>query len=192
MKYKTIYADPPWELKAGRPFNGYKVENGKQIFNSIDNRSRNLAYPTMSVNDIKKLPVQDIIQKDAHLYLWTTNKYLPHAFEVITSWGFNYSTTLVWAKNPMGGGLGGAFRITTEFLLFAKRGKLPTKNTHIGTWFNHKRAYVNGYPNHSKKPEVFAELIEHISPGPYLEMFARQERKGWHVFGNEVDNSIIL
>lgn len=172
--------------------NGYKVVNGSQIWNSVDNRSRDLDFQSMTVEEIKKMPIKKLAADNAHLYLWTTNGYLPHAFEVISSWGFNYSTTLVWAKNPMGGGLGGTYRITTEFLLFATRGNLRAKERHTGTWFNVKRDYKNGYPCHSKKPAFFHELIERISPAPYLELFAREERKGWDVYGNEVVNSIAL
>lgn len=190
--YSTIYADPPWQTKAGRPFAGYKVVEGVQIFNSTDSRSRELAYPTMAVEQIAAMNVRDLAATDCHLYLWVTNQYLLKAEQVIKGWGFKYSTCLVWTKKPMGGGLGGTFRITTEFLLFATRGKLKAKKNVIGTWFEQKRPYVNGYPCHSKKPEFFYELIESVSPGPYLELFARQQRDGWDVFGNEVDNSIIM
>jgi len=191
-KYNTIYADPPWQQKAGRDLVGYKVENGKQVFNAISNSSRNLAYPTMSIEEICELPIKDIANKDAHLYLWVTNKYLMRACEVINAWGFNYSTCITWKKKKMGGGLGGAFRITHEHLLFCRRGKLKTIGTFPETVIEAKRPYVNGYPCHSKKPEIFYEIIESISPGPYLELFARNQRKGWSVFGNEVENSIII
>lgn len=103
MKYNVIYADPPWKTKAGRPLKGYKIVDGKQIFNALSNEPRELPYPTMSVQEICDLPVQSITSDDAHLYMWVTNQYLPQAFKVIEAWGFKYSTTLVWAKNPMGG-----------------------------------------------------------------------------------------
>jgi len=191
-KYNVIYADPPWQTKAGRPMNGYKIVEGVQIWNSIDNKSRELNYNTMSIEEIKSLPVKKLSADNAHLYLWVTNQYLFKAESVINAWGFQYSTTLVWAKNPMGGGLGGNFRITTEFLLFATKGSLKAKERHTGTWFNQKREYENGYPCHSKKPAFFSELIEKVSPGPYLELFARREREGWDVYGNQVNNSITI
>lgn len=146
----------------------------------------------MSTEEIKKMPIGDLTEKDCHLYMWVTNQYLPFVFDIIKEWGFKYSTTLVWAKNPFGGGLGGAFKITTEFLIFARRGNLKSTGMTIGTWFNQKRAYKNGYPNHSAKPEFFHELVEKSSPGPYLELFARSERVGWDSFGNEIENSIVL
>lgn len=191
-KYSVIYADPPWKTKAGRALSGYKMENGKQLFIPVSNKSREPAYPSLSVKEIADLNIKDLAADDAHLYMWVTNQYLLKAEQVINAWGFNYSTTLVWAKKAMGGGLGGTFRITTEFLIFATKGKLKAKKNVVGTWFEQKRQYVNGFPCHSKKPEFFYELIESVSPGNYLELFARNERKGWDVFGNEVSNSIKL
>ena len=190
--YSTILADPPWQTKAGRPLSGYATESGKQIFQAESNKSRELAYPTMSINEIASLDVKSLAAGNAHLYLWVTNQYLLKAEQIINAWGFKYSTALVWAKKPMGGGLGGSYRITTEFLLFATKGSLKSKKSVVGTWFEQKRKYVNGYPCHSKKPDFFHELIESVSPGPYLELFAREQRPGWDVFGNEVENSIIL
>jgi N6-adenosine-specific RNA methylase IME4 len=190
--YNVIYADPPWNIKAGRLLGKYKTENGSQVWNIENNKSRDLPYKTMSVEDIKALPVQNITNKDACLFIWVTNSHLPHIFDIINSWGFSYSTTLVWAKNALGGGLGGTFRITTEFLIYAKKGIVPIKTRTIGTCFNVKRTYVNGYPKHSLKPEFFRDLIEKTVDGPYLELFARSESKNWDVFGNEVPNSIVL
>ena len=190
--YNVILCDAPWNTKAGRQLQGYKMKDGKQTFQAVNNKARDLAYPTMSVKEIKALDVKSISADDAHLFFWTTNQYLPHAFEIIKEWGFKYSTTLVWAKKPMGGGLGGTFRITTEYLIFATKGSLKASDTIVGTWFEVKRKYVNGYPCHSKKPDFFYELIEKVSQGKSLEMFAREQRKGWDVFGNEVENSISI
>lgn len=191
-KYSVIYGDPPWNTKAGRKLNGYKTIDGRQIWNGVDNKSRELEFNTMTLNEISALPVKEIADKDAHLYLWVTNQYLLKSEAIIKAWGFEYSTTLTWCKNAMGGGLGGNYRITTEFLLFCTRGSLKAKEKHTGTWFHQKREYQNGYPCHSRKPEFFAKLIEKVSPGPYLELFARRERDGWDVFGNEVESSIEL
>lgn len=193
MKYNVILADAPWQVKAGRPLSGYTLVDGVQVWSSNDNKSRELNYDSMTVEAIKKMPIKDLAADDCHLYFWTTNGYLGRAFEVIEAWGFKYSTTLVWAKNARGGGLGGNFKITTEFLLFATRGSLKAKEQHVGTWFNVKREYdERGKPQHSRKPSFFHELIEKVSPGPYLELFARREREGWAVFGNQVENSIEL
>lgn len=190
-KYNVIYADPPWSIKAGRPLKGYVMgENGKQLFVPTSNKSRATDYPSMTIDQIKDLKVKDITADDAHLYLWVTNAHLPFAFEVIKAWGFKYSTTIVWAKNMMGGGLGGTFKINTEYLLFATKGSLKVNAITQGTWFNVKRTYENGKPKHSKKPTFFQDLIEKTSPGLKLEMFARDKREGWDTWGNELTNSI--
>lgn len=189
-KYNVIYADPPWETTTGPARGPYKVVNGKQVCWHIDNKSRPLPYSTMSVEEIAMMPIKELAADDAHLYIWVTNGYLPEVFSVIKSWGFNYSTCLVWAKN--GGGLGGAFKITTEFLLFCRRGSLTAKEVVRSTWFNVKKPYVNGYPKHSKKPFFFHHLIETVSPGPYLELFARDRTAGWDVYGDQVNNSIDI
>lgn len=188
-KYNVIYADPPWPQKAGPKHNGYTVIDGKQVWNTSGS-TQDLPYPTMTIEEIKalKIPSAD----DSHLYLWATNASLPMAFEVIKFWGYKYSTTLVWIKNQMGGGLGGNFRNNAEFLLFARKGKLKGLKTVKQTCFNVKREYENGYPKSSKKPEFFRQLIESVSPGNKLELFARKETIGWDVWGNEVDNSIQL
>ncbi len=192
-KYSVIYADPAWEQKAGRPLSGgYKKENGVQVFNPLSNTSADLPYNTMSIEQIKALPIRDIIEDNAHLYMWVTNKYLMKAEQVINAWGFKYSTTLVWAKKPIGSGMGGTFKVSTEFLIFATKGSLKAKKSLNGTWFQQKRKYVNGYPCHSKKPDFFYELIESVSDGNRLELFARETREGWDAWGNEVSNSIEL
>lgn len=191
-KYHCIYADPPWRTKAGRSFAGYKIVDGVQIFNSVDNKSRELSYPTMTLEEIAKLNVKSIAADNAHLYMWVINQYLLEAKEIIKAWGFRYSTSIIWSKTPMGGGLGGAFGISHEVLLFCRRGSLPTKCKVKGTVHHVKRAYVNGKPSHSKKPEYFAQMIEKVSPGPYIELFARTERPGWDKWGNEIESDIFL
>lgn len=192
MKYNVIYADPPWQEKAGRTLGEYTKKNGAQVFSVSDNNSRDLEYPTMTVEQIKAIKVKDIAAADAHLYLWTTNHFLPYAFDVIKAWGFRYSTTLVWAKKAFGGGLGGTFKINTEFLLFAKRGTLKATQINFSTWYQVKRNYENGVPKHSKKPYFFHQLIEQTSPGKRIELFAREKRGSWDVYGNEIQNSIEL
>lgn len=182
-QYATIVADPPWEVMAG-PL------TGREGFGDA-RASKPLPYPSMTVEQIKALQVP--AADNAHLYLWTTNGYLRDAFDVVKAWGFQYSTTLVWSKNVMGGGLGGAFGISTEFCLFARRGSLKAHGRVGGTWFNWKRPYdERGKPRHSAKPPEFLTMVEEVSPGPYLEMFARDHREGWHVWGNEVQSDVEI
>ena len=85
----------------------------------------------------------------------------------------------------MGLGLGGTFVNTTEFILFARRGSLPAKRRVDSTWWSWPRPYLAQGPTHSAKPEAFTDLVEQVSPGPYLEMFARRARFGWDYWGDE-------
>lgn len=171
--YRCIVADPPWRVTRGPVF----FEGG---------RSQPLPYPTMSVGEIAALPVGDVVGDAAHLYLWTINRYVDAAYDVARAWGFRPSTLLVWAKPVRPGGLGGAWKLTTEFCLFARRGVLPATGWVNSTWFGWKRG------RHSEKPEEFQDLVERVSPGPYLELFARRRRPGWHVWGNEVECDVAL
>jgi N6-adenosine-specific RNA methylase IME4 len=193
-RYRTIVADPPWDTKAGPASGDYKVVDGRQVWNLSSSKTRDLAFSPMTLEQIKALPIGDLAERDAHLYLWTTNGYLPAAFDVIQAWGFSYSTAIVWAKTPFGGGgLGGAWRITTEFLIHARRGSLAATGHHIGTWFHDKREYdERGKPQHSRKPAVWLDRIEQVSPGPYLELFARRQRLGWDTWGDEALNHVDL
>lgn len=191
--YKTIVADPPWKVSAGRSLRGYAKRNGKQVFNVADDRARQLSYPALSVAQIKGLSVSSLAATDAHLYLWTINRYLRDAFDVAAAWGFVFSTLLTWAKNPIGGGLGGdAFGISTEFCLFCRRGNLPAQERMKTTWFNWKRPYKNGYPQHSAKPDGFFSLVEQISPSPRIELFSRKNRCGWDGWGDECPASVEI
>lgn len=176
--YATIVADPPWPQKGGGSL------LGRERWLDSGGASLPMQYSTLSVEDIAALPVPELAAPDAHLYLWATNGFLPAAFDIACSWGFSYSTTLVWAKNPMGGGLGGAYGITTEFLLFCRRGTLAAQTRVTGTWWQWKRPYDNrGKPAHSTKPPAALDLIESVSPGPYVELFARRQRLGWDSWG---------
>jgi len=192
MKYSVIYADPPWQQKTGRKMNGYKIVDGKQIWNSIVNKSSDMTYPTMTVEEIASMPVKSISEKNAFLFLWVTNKYLLDAKDVIDAWGFKYVSCITWKKKRMGGGLGGVVRVTSEHLLFCRRGNLKAIGVIPESVIEAKRPYKNGYPCSSKKPEIFAEMIEQVSPGYKLEMFAREQRKDWDVYGDQVENSILL
>jgi N6-adenosine-specific RNA methylase IME4 len=193
MLYRTIVADPPWSTTAGRPLGRYVVVDGKQMFGPRATSSRPLPYPSMSVSDICALPVSDLAHRDAHLYLWTINRYVEDAYTVARAWGFRPSTLLTWAKAPMGGGLGGdAYGLSTEFCLFARRGSCPAKARRPTSWWSWKRPYLNGAPRHSAKPPEFAEMVGAVSPGPYLELFAREPRPGWHVWGDEVQSDIEM
>lgn len=189
MRYRTIVADPPWQQGAtGHPnTRGFgKHERRDQV------RETAPPYPTMTLEEIRALPISDLAQRDAHLYLWTTQKFLEMSFDVARSWGFRVSETIVWCKEPGGITLGGAFGATTEFVHFCKRGRLPALTRAPSRWYQWPRR--KGPPvklgqkrqaMHSAKPEAFLDLVEQVSPGPYLEIFARRNRLGWDTWGNE-------
>lgn len=185
--YRCIVADPPWPQKAGGPLKGGHAEGFIGTSGSLP-----MPYKTMTVDQIATLNVAELAHPDGcHLYLWTTNRFLEDAFRITAAWGFRYSTTIVWAKTPMGGGLGGDYGISTEFVLYARRGNLPAQQRMTGTWFTWKRPYDGrGKPMHSAKPEGFYIMAEVVSPGPRLDMFARRNRMGWDAWGNEAPGSI--
>ena len=193
-KFEVIYADPPWDQKAGRKLDGYKNVDGKQVWNSKETKTEDLPYPTMSLDEIAAMNVKSIAAKDAFLFIWVTNKYLQKSEKVIESWGFRYIACITWKKKKMGGGLGGVVRITSEYLLFCRRGNLKAAGSIPESVVEAKRPYVDGKPKHSKKPECFAEMINEVSPAGVnkLEMFARDIRDGWNLFGNEIPNSIVI
>lgn len=147
-----------------------------------------MPYKTMSVQQIKELPVGELAAENCELYLWTTQKYLSAAFDVLKAWGYKYCQTIIWCKSPRGKGQGGVYCPTNEFLILARKGKMPLVKRVDSTWFHTKRPHNS----HSTKPEFFQDMIEKVSNEPRLEMFARRKRDGWDVFGNEVENSIEI
>jgi N6-adenosine-specific RNA methylase IME4 len=192
-KYAVIYADPPWNQYGGLNMSGgYKVVDGKQVFNPVSNKSQKVPYPTLSVDQVAGINVKDITEKDAHLYMWVTNQFLFEAKKVIEAWGFKYSTTIIWEKTARAGGLGGAFTISHEFLLFCRKGSLKANTRIKGTVHKVKRPYVNGYPCHSKKPPYFRDLIDKVSPGNRIELFSREKVDGWDSWGNQTQSDIEL
>lgn len=164
--FATILVDPPWPLQSGEKH-----------------------YRTMSLARIKALPVGALAARDAHLWLWTTNALLPTAYEVAEAWGFTVRSPLTWVKFRLG--LGGRYQLrnATEQLLFCTRGKAPLGSRSQPTWFN---APVT---EHSRKPAEQFAIIERVSPGPYLELFARrrpESNQPWAVWGDQVDSDIRI
>ena len=193
-RYRTIVADPPWDHSDGT---GVKLDIGygaKRRPLPADEKPHITAppYTAMTVVQIAALPASNLAEADAHLYLWTTNRYLRDVWNVAEAWGFRGVCILTWCKEPRGFLGGGAFPSNTEFCLFARRGNLPTLARAEGRWFRWPRRF--GPPvsegekratMHSAKPEAFLDLVEQVSPGPYLEMFSRRARLGWDTWGNE-------
>jgi N6-adenosine-specific RNA methylase IME4 len=145
----------------------------------------------MTLDEIKTLPIGEITDATAHLYLWVPNALLPEGLTVMAAWGFTYKANLVWHKirrdgGPDGRGVGFYFRNVTELILFGVRGKnartLAPGRRQVNFVATRKR-------EHSRKPDEQYAIIEACSPGPYLELFARGTRPGWITWGNEADES---
>ncbi|MDY4587203.1 MAG: MT-A70 family methyltransferase [Oscillospiraceae bacterium] len=175
-KYKTIYADPPWQ---------FSNRTGKM---APENKRLN-RYSTMKLEDIKKLPVSEASDEKCHLYLWVPNALLPEGLEVMKAWGFEYKTNIIWEKvrkdgMPDGRGVGFYFRNVTEIVLFGIKGDnnrtLQPGRSQVNLLRSIKR-------EHSRKPDEFVTLIENCSPGPYLELFARGSRNNWDMWGNQAN-----
>lgn len=176
--FRTIYADPPWQ---------FQNRTGKVA----PEHKRLSRYSTMAFDEIKAIPVGRAAAPKSHLYLWVPNALLPEGLAVMSAWGFEYKTNIVWEKvrrdgQPDGRGVGFYFRNVTEILLFGIRGKdnrtLPPARSQVNILRSVKR-------EHSRKPDEMVDLIEACSPGPYLEMFARGDREGWAMWGNEANSA---
>jgi N6-adenosine-specific RNA methylase IME4 len=163
-KFGTIYADPPWQY------------NNQATRSSTDEN-----YPTMNLDEICSLPVSELADENAHLHLWTTNAFLREAFSVMDAWDFEYKSCFVWVKPQMG--IGNYWRVSHEFLLLGTRGKCPFADHSLKSWASLDRG------EHSSKPGQVRAWIEKASPGPYIELFARQVYDGWAAWGNEIDRS---
>ncbi len=163
--YRTVVADPPWPYK--NESWGVGAVGGE--------------YQTMTYEDIFELPVASWVERDAHLYLWVTNaKLLDYDYaSLINAWGFSYKTCLTWHKTSCLG-IGHYFRGETEHVLFCTRGRgtiEPAKRE--------RNLFQSARGRHSVKPDAFFDLVERVSPGPYLDMFSRRARLGWDTWGDE-------
>jgi N6-adenosine-specific RNA methylase IME4 len=174
--YGAILADPPWR---------FQNRTGKMA----PEHKRLSRYSTLSLQEIKEIPVWLVAAENSHLYLWVPNALIREGLQVMEAWGFEYKTNLIWHKirkdgGPDGRGVGFYFRNTTEMILFGTRGNMRT--------LAKGRSQVNIIKSckreHSKKPDELYEIIQACSPGPYIELFARGKRPAWDQWGNEVED----
>lgn len=170
MKYNTLVIDPPWcvptKSRIGRP-----------------NRPQGLPYETMTVEQIKNFPIKNYAEQGAHIYLWTTNKFIREAYNVFDSWGVNFHLMLVGIK-PSGIAPNGGYVFGTEFCLMGFYGKPAIKWKRMGL-LNWIRMF-NTKGKHSSKPDEFYNLVSEMSQPPYIDIFSRKNREGWDTYGNEV------
>ena len=175
-RYGTILADPPWQ---------FQNRTGKVA----PEHKRLNRYPTMGLADIKAMPVNEVADERAHLYMWVPNALLPDGLAVMESWGFKYKSNIIWYKirkdgGPDRRGVGFYFRNVTEVLLFGVRGKnirtLAPGRSQENIISSRKR-------EHSRKPDEQYKIIEACSWGPRLELFSRGTMEGWDCWGNQAD-----
>lgn len=176
-RFSTVLADPPWQ---------FQNNTGKVA----PEHRRLTRYSTLTLEDIRRLPVQQAAADVAHLYLWVPNALLPEGLSVMQAWGFQYKSNIIWHKvrkdgGSDGRGVGFYFRNVTEMVLFGVLGKnartLDPGRRQVNYISSRKR-------EHSRKPDELYPIIEACSPGPYLELFARGAREGWTVWGNQADD----
>ncbi|WP_234531659.1 MT-A70 family methyltransferase [Streptomyces shenzhenensis] len=168
-RFRTILADPPWDHQ----------QSGR--------KGAERHYRLMSLERIKAMPVADLAEENSHLWLWVTNSSLRDGYDVAEAWGFTPRSILTWVKFRLG--LGSTLRNASEHVLFCTRGKAPVKFKSQPTWFNAPVAA------HSVKPDEQYPLIERLSDGPYIELFARRRppsTRGWSIWGNEVESDICI
>lgn len=168
-KYKTVLADPPWQFN-----------------DSLDDR-RKKPYETMNVKDLCNLQINDLTEKESHLYLWVASAFLKESFEVIESWGFDYKCHIPWLKRTKNGkiwfGMGHYFRHCNELCLFATKGNLRLKNKNTRNFLDAKKPGRH----HAAKPDEMYVLIEACSYPNFLELFATQPRDNWDSYGYEIN-----
>jgi N6-adenosine-specific RNA methylase IME4 len=192
MTYRTIVADPPW-LYATPGKIGKTLEHRPNRDKGLSAHGAGSAarYGAMSMSELTALPVRDLAAPAAHLYLWTTNSFMVEAHELARAWGFEPKTILTWTKVKADGSpsmkMGYYYRGATEHCLFALRGSgLRLRGPAAST------AILTRRTPHSVKPSEFYEMVEQQSHGPYLELFARQARAGWAVWGNQVESDVRM
>lgn len=176
--YRVIYADPPWDFKT-------YSEKGRD--RCPDARH----YETMNLDDIKAIPVGDVISSDALLFIWTTAPHLPKAFEVAAAWGFPEYKTMgfTWMKHSKADNtkpimIGGYWtRGNAEFCLLFGTGKdQPNPERKSASV---REAIWEARREHSRKPDCVYERIMELVDGPYLELFSRTNWPGWDTWGLE-------
>jgi N6-adenosine-specific RNA methylase IME4 len=164
--YRTVMADPPWDILQ---YGGHGA---------------NHHYDLMPLTKIKTMPIAALVEPDAHCWLWVTNNTLRHGYDVLEAWGFTPRSVFTWIKPRFG--LGTYLRSATEHVLFGTRGKAPVLFKAQPNWL------FSPVQDHSHKPEEQYAVIERVSPGPYLELFARRSQPGWDAWGNEIESDIEI
>lgn len=164
--YRTIVLDPPWLID--------------KISRRVRPNQKKMDYTTMTLEEIKNFSLKKFVSSDgAHIYLWTTQKHLQDAFEVLDAWGVKYQCLLTWIKNV--GITPFSWMYSTEFVLFGRIGHLDLIRKGIRTDFQAK------VREHSRKPNEFYEIVKRASPDPRIDIFSREKREGFDSYGYETN-----
>jgi N6-adenosine-specific RNA methylase IME4 len=164
-KFQIIYADPPW--KYGNSMPDYFTEQANH-------------YPLMTIQELCDMPIKDITDKNAVLFMWVTSPILEECFQVINAWGFKYKTSFVWDKVKHN--MGHYSSVRHEMLLLCIRGSYPKESSNL-----RDSVFTEERTQHSKKPDYFYGLIEELYPtGKKIELFSRNKREGWNSYGNQL------
>jgi len=187
-KYKTIIADPPWKYKGRGPASA--KEHRPNSYGAAPSSEER--YGAMSMEELKQLPVKNMIEDKAHLYLWVTNAFIERGWQLCKDWGFEPKTVVTWGKLRKADGqpsmkTGYYFRGATEHFIFATKGNLRLKDKAV-----EPTLFLSERLPHSVKPEWFYDLVDKCSFADKLELFSRREQNGWDCWGNQAKNSIDL
>lgn len=182
MRYRTIVADPPWPItwSSGRTTAGAATGSTRSY------TKRPLPYATSSIEQIAAIPVEGVADDDAHLFMWTLDRFLidGSAALICRAWGFEpLPQLIVWRKTNAG--LGRYIRPAHETILVGRRGAARLREVSTVSVHDWRQTYINWSKVHSAKPEGSLDLIESLSEGPYLELFARRNRLGWDTWGDQ-------
>lgn len=170
-RYRTIVIDPPWD------YEGFASAPQGERNRGMKPKTTDLPYEAMTLEQIAALPIRDLTDPGgARLFMWTTNRYLPASFDIARAWGLTYQQVITWHKTGNPSPFGGSVApIHAEFLLVCTFGSVPVLNR----WQTSVIAANKPRDEHSRKPDVFLDMVEHVSPGPYCELFSRRARFGW-------------
>jgi N6-adenosine-specific RNA methylase IME4 len=164
-RYSIILADPPWQYE-------HPLSDSREIENQ---------YPTLSLDEIKVIPIDTILSEQAILFLWCPAPLIEHGLDVMKSWSFEYRTNMVWVKSSIGAGQW--VRQRHELLLIGRKGEFPTPE---GS--NRPDSVIEApREEHSKKPDIVYDIIDKMYPElERIELFARQKHENWDSWGNEL------
>ena len=165
-KYRCIVIDPPWPVK--------KIERKCR-----PKQGKYLDYPTMSLEEIEAIPIVDLAdERGCHVYLWVIQKYLPVGIKLFETWNVKYQCVMTWIKPT--GMTPFSWMYNTEHVLFGRIGNLPLNQNGI------KLSFEAPSVQHSKKPDIFYNMVRKASPDPRIDMFARENKDGFDAWGLDV------